>query len=220
MRTLFLSLLFTWTTMFHAAGQTKESSPTSIRIMCIGDSITEGGKSFEVYRPLLRKKLGFDVIFVGSKGGDLKHEGYGGRNVAFLAETVPANFARFPADAILIHAGHNNFAKDKPVPGIITNTRKLIEGCRKANPNVSVFLGQVITSKKLPKYSYIPGLNSSLAKLVTELNSDKSRVILVDHASGFDPDTMTVPDKVHPNARGAEHMAQRWAAAIKQFYDK
>ena len=109
-----------------------QEAKVSFSIMCIGDSITEGGNSFIVYRPLLYEKLNreFEIEFTGTKGTDLKHEGYGGKNIEFLAKTVPDNFAKHPADAILIHAGHNNFAKNKPVPKILENTRNLIKGCR------------------------------------------------------------------------------------------
>ncbi len=221
-KSIFIAMaVFMVTFSVHLFGQ-DQNTKAGLSIMCIGDSITEGGKSFQIYRQLLSEKLKrqFDIEFVGSKGTGLKHEGYGGKNSAFLAKTVPANFAKHPASAILIHAGHNNFAKDKPVPGIIENTRKLIEGCRTTNPSVTVLLGQVITSKKLPKYSYIPELNLKLAELAKSLNTEKSPVIVVDHATGFNPDTMTVADKVHPNAKGAEHMAKCWARAIRKALSK
>jgi len=188
------------------------------RIMPVGDSITDGGKDAG-YRSLLLKKLtaaGYRVQFVGTRGRDpLRHEGYGGKNAEFLATVVGKNFRQHPADIVLLHCGHNHFAEEKPIPGILAATEQMIADFRATNPNVIVLLAQVIPSGKLPKYSYIPELNRELATLAKRLN-----VILVDQASGFDWNTDTVEDKVHPNAAGKEKMATRWFEALKPILEK
>ncbi len=88
--------------------------------MAVGDSITEGGSAFSVYRPLLGGKLraaGIDFEFVRSRGQDpRRHEGYGGKNIEFLSTTVPANFAKTPADVVLLHCGHNHFGIENQSP--------------------------------------------------------------------------------------------------------
>ena len=66
----------------------------------------------------------------------------------------------------------------------------------------------------MPKYSYIPELNLALAALAKELDRPEQRVVSVDLATGFDVATDTIADRVHPNARGAEKIAQRWADAL------
>jgi lysophospholipase L1-like esterase len=195
------------------------SEPATLwRIMPVGDSITEGGASFSCYRPLLAERLraaGVRFEFVGSRGADpLRHEGYGGKNVEFLAAQVPPRFKAHPADIVLLHAGHNHFAEEKPVPGMISATEKLIHSFRAANPRVVVLLAQVIPAGKLPKYSYLPELNRELARLATRLHSNLQPVLLVDHATGFDWKTDTVDDHVHPNAVGAAKMAARWFEAL------
>jgi len=198
------------------------------RIMPVGDSITEGAKSFFVYRPILWEKLttaGYAFEFVGSKKseskhGPLAHEGYGGRNAEFLAVTAPANFKDHPADIVLIHAGHNHTVEEKPIDKIVGATEKMIASFRELNPHVTVLLAQVITSGKLPKYSYIPELNQALAKLAEKLNTPAQPVILVNQAEGFDPATDTIADKVHPNAAGAEKMAAKWFDALTKIMQK
>ncbi|MBI5692079.1 MAG: right-handed parallel beta-helix repeat-containing protein [Verrucomicrobia bacterium] len=194
-------------------------APPRWRLMAIGDSITEGGTSFSCYRPLLAEQLraaGFDCEFVGSRGtAPLGHEGYGGKNVEFLAANVPARFAQHPADLVLLHAGHNHFAEERPVPGMIAATEKLIAGLRATNPRVVVLLAQVIPAGKLPKYSYLPELNAELARLAARLHAPGQPVVLVDQATDFDWRTDTVADLVHPNASGAAKMAARWFAALR-----
>lgn len=182
-------------------------------IMTLGDSITAGSNDFSVYRPLLAKKLeaaGLQVRFVGTQhtAGEpegMRHEGYGGKPVEYLADNFERLYRANPADVILLHAGHNHFAEEQPVAGILAATEKIITTARTINPTVIILVAQVIPAGKLPKYSYIPELNKELPRLAAELD-----VVLVDQATGFDWTSDTVADKVHPNARGAEKMASRW----------
>jgi lysophospholipase L1-like esterase len=201
-----------------ALALTASADPRTWRIMPVGDSITEGGKDAGC-RSLLLNKLtaaGYRVQFVGSRGSDpLRHEGYGGRNAEFLATVVGKNFKVQPADIVLMHCGHNCFAEQKPVRGILAATEKMIADFRAVNPKVIVLLAQVIPSGKLPKYSYIPELNQELAKLAKRLD-----VVLVNQAEGFDWKTDAVADMVHPNAAGKEKMAARWFAALRPILEK
>lgn len=203
------------------------SVQAAVTIMPLGDSITEGGGGFHVYRYPLMEKLkaaGYDVAYVGSKTtradsnsplGELRHEGYGGQNVGFLRSKFENLYRANPADIVLMHAGHNQFAEKGPVPGMVADTRAIIATARAINPKVTFLVAQVIPSGKLPKYSYIPEYNTALAGLATELNTPAQPVILVNQADGFDWEQDTIGDKVHPNARGAEKMAEKWFAALK-----
>lgn len=198
-----------------------------VKILPVGDSITEGGGHFQVYRYPLAEKLraaGYDVTFVGTKTtravagsplGELRHDGYSGQNIGFIKARFEGLYAQNPADIILLHAGHNQFAEQGPVPGMVRDTREIIAMARAINPRVTVLLGQVITSGKLPKYSYIPDYNAALVDLAAELDAPGRRVILVNHAEGFDWQTDTVSDQVHPNKAGAEKMAVRWFEALR-----
>jgi acetyl esterase/lipase len=205
-----------------------QAGQTIYRIMPVGDSITEGGSSFSNWRYPLWEKLqaaGYLVEYVGSRKspsriGDLCHEGYGGKNSGFLADTVPANFRKYPADIVLLHAGHNQFADQKPVPRIVEDTEKMIAAFRKVNPRVIILLAQPIPSGKLPKYSYIPDLHAALAGLAARMDDRRSRVLIVPQGEGFDPATDTVADLVHPNERGAAKMADRWFEALVKVMEK
>ncbi len=198
------------------------------RIMPVGDSITEGGKTFANYRlPLLEKltAAGYRVEFVGSRKsesrlGPLAHEGYGGRNAEFLATVVGKSFHDHPADIVLIHAGHNHFADEKPVDKIFAATEAMVDTFRKANPRVIILLAQVIPSGKLPKYAYIPELNAALAKLAGRLSTTGQPVLIVNQAEGFDFEKDTIDDKVHPNTNGAEKMAAKWYEALSGIMEK
>ena len=198
------------------------------RIMPVGDSITEGEGSFSNWRYPLWEKLyaaGYLIEYVGSRKtpsriGDLHHEGYGGKNSGFLAATVPQNFKKHPADIVLLHAGHNQFADQKPVPQILKDTESLIRDFRSVNPKVTVLLAQPIPSGKLPKYSYLPELGRDLAQLAKRMDQQESRIVIVPQADGFDPAKDTVADLVHPNASGAAKMTARWFEALVGVLEK
>lgn len=199
------------------------SSAEPVRILAIGDSITQGGKTFVTYRLPLDRKLraaGLRYEFVGTRQsegphGPLWHEGYGGKNAEFLAGIMPQKIKQLQPDIILLHCGHNHFAEEKPVAGILAAERAIIEAARKQNPKVVVLLAQVITSGKLPKYGYLPELNQAQVLLARELTRADSPVVIVDQATGFDPQKDTILDMVHPNAQGAEKMADQWFVALK-----
>ena len=192
------------------------------RIMPVGDSITEGGKTFSNYRYPLWEKLfaaGYLVEYVGSRTnesrvGPLRHEGYGGKNAEFLAVALEKNFPTNVADIVLIHAGHNHFNTEEPVRGVVAATENMIRTAREVNPRVIVLVAQVISSGKLPKYEYIPELNMELGRLAARLNTPQSPVLAVNLAEGFSWRTDTIADKVHPNSQGAEKMAAKWFAAL------
>ena len=99
-------------------------------ILALGDSITQGGKSFTCYRQILVPQLkakGLNVEFIGpNKDATSAHAGYGGKNTGFLLSNIDKIYSKYPADIVLIHAGHNNFAKDKPIPKVIKNTEAII----------------------------------------------------------------------------------------------
>ena len=219
MKSAFLSFILCLSSCLLAVS----AEPT--RILAVGDSITQGGKTFVTYRLPLDQKLraaGLNYEFVGSQQSDgpkgpLWHEGYGGKNAEFLAGILPQKLRQARPDVILLHCGHNHSAEEKPVPGIIAAERTMIEAARRQNPKVVILLAQVIPSGKLPKYAYLPELNQAQVFLARELNQAESPVKVVDLATGFDPQKDTILDKVHPNALGAEKMAEKWFFALKPW---
>ena len=204
----------------------RTSAQTPVRIMCMGDSITEGGTSFSNWRYPLWVKLhtdGYAFVFVGSKQstsptGALAHEGYSGKTVEYLATFAADRFTTYRPDLLLLHAGHNHTAEQKPIPSILTATEKIITDFRRVNPQGTILLAQVITSLKLPKYAYIPELNQALAQLAKRLDTPTSRIVVVNCAAGFDPAVDCVADRVHPSVTGAEKIATAWFVALKPLF--
>ena len=212
--TLASLLFFVWSAVAFAA----DSRSEEITILPLGDSITQGGGSFTCYRQILvpeLEKRQANVRFVGpNQDKTSAHAGYGGKNAKYLRSIVRDVYTQFPADVVLLHAGHNCFSEDKPVAGLVEDTEAIIATIRSLNPQVTILLAQVIPAGKLPKYDYLPELNQQLAVLAKRLASETSPLILVNQAEGFDWKTDTVADHVHPNAAGAQKMADKWLAAL------
>ena len=210
-----MAVVLLWSTTALVQGQQKRFT-----VMGLGDSITEGGSNFSSYLYPLWEQLysaGYDFDFIGPRQsecriGKLNHCGFSGKNVEFLAAKIDSIYSKYPADFVLLHAGHNHFSEENPVKGMIAAYRKIISSILLINPNATILMAQVVKSGKLPKYSYIPKLNKEIAKMVKALHND--HVVLVDQSKGFHWATMTIQDKVHPNRLGREQMANVWFAAL------
>ena len=189
-------------------------------ILGLGDSITEGGPEFFSYLfPLdsLLRQAGYDPRFIGPRrsvqqGDTLYHSGFSGRNAEFLAARIDSIYTAFPADVVLLHAGHNHFLEESPVAGIIHAQRTIIQTIRKKNPQARIFVAAVITSGKLPKYEYIPALDAAIQQMVDSLKDPA--VTFVDQRHQWNMDTYTIHDKVHPNRMGARNIANNWFQAL------
>ena len=196
-------------------------------VCAIGDSITRGGSKFVAHRVALEGVFDandWGVVWKGTQAssayGTLNPcEGYSGNNAATIATKYEANAAKVVADVLLLHAGHNYDATSTAEADIVasaTNAHaRIIAAARAQNPNVIVLYAKVITSGKLPKYSYIPALNDAIGNLAAELNTAASPVVAVDMSDGWDYTTDCVSDLVHPSAAGAEKMAAKWFAALQ-----
>jgi acetyl esterase/lipase len=201
----------------------KQETQKRFSILGLGDSITQGGESFQCYLFPLWEKLftaGYSFDFIGPNAskcriGTISNSGFGGRNAEYLDAHIDSIYRKYPADIVLLHAGHNHFDTENPIAGIIKAQESIIRKILKINPDATILVAKVIPSGKLPKYSYIPGLNKEIAKMVRQMNS--KQVILVDQAKGFYWEKHTIADKVHPNLAGGEKMAEVWFGALKKI---
>ncbi|NWJ51429.1 MAG: alpha/beta hydrolase fold domain-containing protein [Bacteroidetes bacterium] len=220
--TIVCLILFSYT--FGSSRNKNEGDPQKrYTILGLGDSITEGGTNFQSYLFPLWEKLftkGYFFEFIGPNSsqcriGTLNCAGFSEKSSEFLDTHIDSIYRKYPADIVLLHSGHNHHDSEKPIAGIVAANKSIIRKIREINPNVKILVAQVITSGKLPKYSYIPTLNRHIAKMVKQLNSNN--VLLVNQAKRFNWQKYTVNDKEHPNAAGAEKIASVWFNAMKKI---
>lgn len=199
------------------------AAPKRFTVMGFGDSITEGVYGGESYLYPLWERLftaGYDFDFVGpkvskSRIGDIPCCGYSGHTVEFLNSICDSVYRLYPADIVLIHAGHNHFAEERPVPGMISAYKEIFRKIWHINPQAHIVLAKVTLAGKLPKYSYISELNRQIDSLARQYPAEK--LSLVDMSENDDWHKYTVADRVHPNEAGRERMANIWFHAIEQI---
>ena len=193
-----------------------------LRIMPLGDSITEGKKENPSYRPFLREMLdeaGYDVRFVGSQGAGLfrkgdpndRHEGHWGWRTDEILGKLPAWAAEARADVVLIHLGSNDVLQGEYPTTTVTELRAILRVLREANSKVTILVAEIIPATGAE--AVIQTYNAEVRKLEAAGTAD-SRVILVDQFTGFDPGAETY-DGLHPNEAGARKMAECWFRALK-----
>lgn len=196
-----------------------QQSSATVKIMPLGDSITESSKGQNSYRFYLWHSLidkGYHPNFVGSQEGvgkgppanpdfDMDHEGHSGWRADEILNHIQGWATSTSPDVVLLHIGTNDICQDQTVGSTVADVGGIIDVLRTVNPRIRVLLAQLIGSSDCPPAA----LNAKLPALVEGKNSMESPIILVDQYSGFDPATMTY-DGTHPNASGDSHMADRW----------
>jgi lysophospholipase L1-like esterase len=199
----------------------------AIRIMPLGDSITEGLNGQATYRYWLWHKLAdahFDVDFVGTQHGvfngtprfpdfDQDHQGEVGFRADLIADNVAtwANSQR--PDIVLLHIGTNDLLQGQSVSSTIDDIGRIIDSLRGVNPNVTVLLAKIIPSGFANLDANIQALDEQIPGLVSAKDTQQSRVLLVDQYSGFDPQADSA-DGLHPTESGEKKMADRWFDAL------
>jgi acyl-CoA thioesterase I len=210
-----------------------EQTPSGdIRIMPLGDSITQGNATHISYRRglwLRLRQAGYAVDFVGSTqeqfGGtilpgdfDRDHEGHWGWRTDEVLPQIEAWSRKAQPDIVLVHLGTNDLAKYPSVNSIdstVAELRSLIQTLRRVNPRVKVLLAQIIplwgSEEKFRQF------NRQVEQLAQQMSTPESRVMAVDQFTDFDPMTgKDTYDGCHPSSSGEAKMVDRWFAALKQ----
>jgi lysophospholipase L1-like esterase len=202
----------------------------SIRILCVGDSITQGGRldrDEATYRLPLQSMLhraGVPFDFIGSRrdgvdrearwpaGFDPDHEGYYGATTAAVRDALASHLPGLPPpDVALVLLGAN----DAPV-GFIGPLTSLVRMLRERNAHVVVLIGHV------PSHGWRARWHRFwIDRMVRRETSAQSPIVAVSLEKEWrddpqDPFADTF-DGVHPNAKGQEAIARRWFEAMRPF---
>ena len=204
-----------------------------VKIMLIGDSITEGADSNGSYRRYLDGMLRRDghlIDFVGSRRKhsddktepdhyeyDVDHEGHWGKSSAWMAENMESLLASNVPDVAVIHLGtediiSSNVAAEPLADGIVKNLGKVIDTLRARNGNVNIVLSALIPVAG--KQDVVNLVNLKIARYVQGNATLPHPVVLADPSKGFDVSRDLAADGAHPNAAGAGKMARVFADAI------
>lgn len=191
----------------------------ALRIMPLGDSITEAEVGHNSYRRDLWMSLagaGCQINFVGSHAGvnggsapnadfDQDNEGHWGWRADQLAAGAAGYAASAAPDIVLIHAGTNDLFQGESPAAAAADLGALIDNIRAGKSDTRILLAKIIPN------AVDPGAAAALNAQIDGIAASRG-VGVVDQSAGFS--TADTYDGVHPSPSGEAKLAARWAQAV------
>ena len=208
------------------------------RVAIIGDSITQSDTSHNSYRRPLWQMLSaanLPVDFVGSQDMnfdvgnkanlsqlglppnpdfDLDNDGHYGYTANQVLSNIDLWAGLSQPDYVLLEIGTNDMDYGRTAQATLSDIGGIIDGLRAVNPNVKIFLANLLPSADPVRSAGVSALNPLIPGLVTQETSAASPVTFVDLNTGFDASADTF-DGTHPNAAGEQIIATDWFNAIE-----
>jgi lysophospholipase L1-like esterase len=198
------------------------AAAAGVRIMPLGDSITDGANVPGGYRIALWARLSRDgaaVDFVGSRQngpatlGDRDHEGHSGWRIDDLAEAVESWLAQHRPEIVLLMIGTNDVLQEQEVAAAPARLGALLDRITAALPRARVLVATLPPLGKPAWQTQVDAFNRALPAIVQGRARAGKRVQLVDVARGMT--AADLADGVHPNDGGYAKLAAAWYAALR-----
>jgi lysophospholipase L1-like esterase len=193
-----------------------------VRVMPLGDSITEGTQVPGGYRIGLWQRLsaaGYRVDFVGSQFngpaalGDHDHQGHPGWRIDQIDGAITGWLRNTSPRTVLLHIGTNDVLQNFNVSGAPGRLSTLIDHITAATPSADVFVATIIPLASAGQEAAARTFNAAIPGIVQGKVNAGKRVHLVDmHAALTTADLI---DGIHPTAGGYDKMAATWYAALR-----
>src|SRR3954452_2629106 len=191
------------------AGPASAESNGGVRVMPLGDSITEGTQVPGGYRIGLWQRMaaaGYRVDLVGTQFngpaalGDHDHEGHPGWRIDEIDANINGWLAGAGPRSVLLHIGTNDVLQNYNLGGAPNRLSTLIDHITAAAPSADVFVATIIPLSSASQESAARTFNAAIPGLVQAKVSAGKRVHLVDmHAALTTADLI---DGIHPTAAG------------------
>ncbi|MER7281229.1 cellulose binding domain-containing protein [Dactylosporangium sp. NPDC000244] len=201
-----------------AVGTASAESNGGVRVMPLGDSLTEGLSVAGGYRIDLWSKLvagGYKVDFVGSMSngpsslGDHDHEGHSGWTIAQIDANVGTWLPAYTPRTILLHIGTNDIYGSDPA-GAPARLATLLDHITALAPNADVFVAQIIPVQCCD--ATVRTYNAAIPGIVQSRVNAGKHLHLVDMYSALT--TADLLDGIHPGPVGYGKMATVWYNAL------
>ncbi|MBN2767248.1 MAG: GDSL-type esterase/lipase family protein [Paludibacter sp.] len=188
------------------------------RIVCIGDSITEGAGIFQQnkysYPARLDSLLGesFQVLNSGKGGTTLQKEG----DFSYWNTKEFANIFAFEPDMVVIKLGTNDTKPQNWNSARFEADYQTLIDTLKSLPNAP----EIIMCIPVPVFATQWGINDSTLNAgvipVIKQIAKKNKIELIDLNTPLRDRHDLFPDHIHPNEEGTKEMAQIIAGFIKK----
>ncbi|GHJ12893.1 MULTISPECIES: RICIN domain-containing protein [unclassified Micromonospora] len=216
------ALALSVTGVLAPAGPAAAESNGGVRVMPLGDSITEGTQVPGGSRIGLWQRLaagGYRVDFVGSQFngpsnlGDHDHEGHPGWRIDQIDANITGWLNTYQPRTVLLHIGTNDILQNYNVSTAPNRLSTLIDRITTTAPNADVFVAQIIPLANAGQESAVRTFNAALPGIVQSKVNAGKRVHLVDQHAALT--TADLIDGIHPTATGYDKMAAVWYAALQ-----
>ncbi len=202
-------------------GAASAESNGGVRVMPLGDSITEGTQVPGGYRIGLWQRMasgGYQVDFVGSQFngpaqlGDHDHEGHPGWRIDQIDANVVGWLNTYQPHTVLLHIGTNDVLQNYNVSTAPNRLSTLIDHITATVPSAEVFVAQIIPLANAGQDATVRTFNAAIPAIVQSKVSAGKHVHLVDMHSALTAADLT--DGIHPTAAGYDKMAAVWNSAL------
>ena len=193
-----------------------------VRVMPLGDSITEGTQVPGGYRIGLWQRLsgaGYRVDFVGTQFngpaalGDHDHQGLPGWRIDQIDATITGWLNSAQPRTVLLHIGTNDILQNYNVSSAPNRLSTLIDHIVAAAPTADVFVATIIPLASAGQEAAARTFNAAVPGIVQSKVAGGKRVHLVDMHAALT--TADLVDGVHPTAAGYDKMAATWYTALR-----
>ncbi|GII25999.1 hypothetical protein Pme01_55960 [Planosporangium mesophilum] len=204
------------------AGIAHAESNGGVRVMPLGDSITEGTQVPGGYRIGLWQRLvanGYAVDFVGSQSngpvslGDHDHEGHPGWRIDQIDASVVGWLRTYLPHTVLLHLGTNDVLQNYNLANAPARLSTLIDHVTATVPTAEVFVATIIPLSSASQEAAARTFNAAVPGIVQGKVSAGKHVHLLDMHGALT--TADLIDGVHPTAGGYDKMAATWFSALR-----
>lgn len=202
-------------------GVASAESNGGLRIMPLGDSITDGFTVPGGYRTPLWHRAEADGRwddFVGSQFngpadlGDHDHEGHSGWRIDEIDAQVTGWVQSASPRTVLLHIGTNDVVQDFDLAKAPDRLSALIDHLTTAAPDADVFVSDIIPLADPALEERAQSYNAAVPAVVRQWADQGRHVHFVPMHDALG--TGDLADGVHPNATGYSAMADRWYGAL------
>lgn len=192
-----------------------------VRVMPLGDSITEGTQVPGGYRIGLWQRVlngRYTVDFSGSQFngptqlGDHDHEGHPGWRIDQIHANITSWLNSYQPRTVLLHIGTNDILQNYALSGAPGRLSTLVDRITTAAPGADVFVAQLTPLANSGQEQAVRAFNATIPAMVQSKVSAGKKVHLVDMHSALT--SADLIDGIHPTATGYDKMAAAWYAAL------
>lgn len=203
-------------------GAAYAESNGGVRIMPLGDSITDGYNVPGGYRINLWQNLvaeGRQVDFVGSGNngpsslGDHDHEGHSGWRIDQLDANIVTWLKRTTPRTVLLHIGTNDVTQNYDLANAPSRLSRLIDHVAGVIPDVELFVATLIPQSDATRESRTKTYNAAIPGIVSKQAAAGRHIHLVDMHSALT--RADLADGIHPTRAGYDKMATVWFNALR-----